>query len=423
MKKNALGRLLVSGVFFFVLGVWGPPLAAQSPPRGEMEIFSWWTGDAGTALEVLIKRFEAKHPQVKVVNTAVAGESGSKAKTQLKTRMLEGTPPDSVQVPAGREIIATLVKAERLEDLTALYQSQGWMAVFRRDLIRLLVTDDGIWTVPVDIQRANLMWYVPANLKKWGVTPPGTWRAFFQVAPKLKAQGVVPLALANSRAAGHLWESLALAVLGPDKWEALWNGALPWTSDEVIDIWRIFGGILEYTNADAANLTWQQAADRMVNGQAAFYIMGDWTANYLVAAFELKPGQDFGWSAAPETNGEFMFLADSFGLPRGAANREAALAWLAFVGSREGSDAFNPLKGAISAHLDSDLSRYGAYSRTAARDFARDRIVGSMIHGVVASEDFMNGFAGVMEKFLQNRNPQQAALAVEAIAMQDGIAP
>jgi glucose/mannose transport system substrate-binding protein len=118
-----------------------------------------------------------------------------------------------------------------------------------------------------------------------------------------------------------------------------------------------------------------------------------------------------------------MFTAEAFGLPRGAVNREAALAWLTVAASREGSDVLNPLKGTISARLDSDLSRYNTYSRTAARDFARDRIVGSMIHGVVASEDFMDGFAGVMEKFLQSRNPHQAALAVEAIAIREGIAP
>ena len=116
-----------------------------------------------------------------------------------------------------------------------------------------------------------------------------------------------------------------------------------------------------------------------------------------------------------------MFLAEAFGLPKGVANRDAALAWLTVVGSREGSDTFNPLKGAISARLDSDLSKYNAYSRIAARDFARDRIVGSLLHGVVASEDFMNRFAHVMENFLERRNPLQAARAMEIIAKENGI--
>ena len=92
------------------------------------------------------------------------------------------------------------------------------------------------------------------------------------------------------------------------------------------------------------------------------------------------------------------------------------------VGSREGSDAFNPLKGAISARLDRDLSRYNTYSRIAARDFARDRLVGSLLHGVVANEDFMNKFAHVMENFIKRRNPIQAARAMAVIAKENGIA-
>ncbi|MDJ0802835.1 MAG: hypothetical protein QNI97_08180, partial [Desulfobacterales bacterium] len=80
-------------------------------------------------------------------------------------------------------------------------------------------------------------------------------------------------------------------------------------------------------------------------------------------------------------------------------------------------------KGAISARLDSDLSKYNPYSRIAAQDFARDRIVGSLLHGVVASEDFMNKFAHVVEIFLKRRNPRQAALAMEVIAKENGIAP
>ena len=91
------------------------------------------------------------------------------------------------------------------------------------------------------------------------------------------------------------------------------------------------------------------------------------------------------------------------------------------VGSKAGADEFNPLKGSISPRLDSDLSKYNEYSQSAAEDFSNDRIVGSLAHGVVANEGFMNDFATVMEMFLKNRNPEQAANAAEAIAKQNGI--
>ena len=48
--------------------------------------------------------------------------------------------------------------------------------------------------------------------------------------------------------------------------------------------------------------------------------------------------------------------------------------------------------------------------------------MGSLLHGVVASEDFMNKFAYVMENFIKRRNPLRAAQAMADIAKENGIA-
>lgn len=388
---------------------------------GQLEIFSWWAGDEGPALQALIDLYKKDNPGVEVVNATVTGGSGVNAKAVLKTRMLGGEPPDSFQVHAGQELIGTWVKADRMEDLTPLFKEKGWMNAFPEGLIKNIGTDKGIWSVPVNIHRSNVMWYVPGNLEKWGVKPPASWDEFFAAADKLKAAGVLPLALAENWTVNHLWESVALASLGPDGWDNLWNGKLPFDSPEGIKAWELFGKVLSYTNSDASSLSWQQATDMVVDGRAAFNIMGDWAAGYMSTTKKLEPGTSFGWVASPDTGGEFMFLADSFGLPKGAPNRDNVLAWLALLGSREGSDAFNPIKGSISARTDSDLSKYNAYGQSAAGDFAKDRIVGSLAHGVTANEGFMNDFASVMEMFLKSRNAEAAAKAAAQIAKKNGI--
>ena len=141
----------------------------------------------------------------------------------------------------------------------------------------------------------------------------------------------------------------------------------------------------------------------------------------MATTLKLKPGQGFGWAASPGTGGEFMFLSDSFGLPKGAPHRDNAIAWLKILGSKEGSDAFNPLKGSISARTDTDLSKYNDYLKSAAADFGQDRIVGSLAHGVTANEGFMNDFASVMEMFLKSKNADVAAQAAQQIAVKNGI--
>ena len=420
MRFTKLAIVVLLGIS--LIGLFSTTFAQQQKHlTGKLEIFSWWAGNEGPALQALINLYESKYPDVKVINATVAGGSGINAKAVLKTRMLGGNPPDSFQVHAGQELIGTWVIAHRMEDLTWMFKQQGWLNVFPKNLIDLISTKDGIWSVPVNIHRSNVMWYIPDNLKKWGVQVPQTWDEFLQIAPKLQAQGVIPLALGTTWTAEHLWESVALSVLGPDKWDALWKGELSFTSPEMLKVWDLFGKILQYTNSDAASLSWQQATDLVVNGKAAFNVMGDWAAGYMSTTLKLQPGKDFGWAPSPGTNGVFVMLSDSFGLPVGAPDRDNAIAWLELLGSKEGQDAFNPLKGSISPRLDSDLSKYNVYSQSAAADWHKDTIVGSLVHGVVANERFMDGFATVMDIFLNGRNPEQAAKAAEAIAIQSGI--
>jgi glucose/mannose transport system substrate-binding protein len=394
---------------------------AAPEKKSELEIFSWWAGDEGPALQALIDIYKKKYPDVKVINATVTGGSGVNAKAVLKTRMLGGEPPDSFQVHAGQELIGTWVKADRMENLTPLFKEEGWMDIFPEGLVKLLGTDKGIWSVPVNIHRSNVMWYIPANLKKWGVKAPKSWKKFLAIAPKLKAKGVVPLALAQNWTVNHLWESVALATLGPDNWDALWTGNLKFDSPKGIKVWKLLGKILKFTNADASSLSWQQATDMVIDGRAAFNLMGDWAAGYMTTTKKLTPGAGYGWVASPNTEGIFMFLADSFGLPKKAPHRDNAVAWLKILGSKEGSDTFNPLKGSISARKDSDLSKYNDYLKSAAADFKKDRVVGSLAHGVAANETFMGGFASITEMFLKSKNAKAAAKAAQQLADKSGI--
>ncbi len=388
----------------------------------ELEIFSWWAGDEGPALQALIDQYQQEYENTEVINATVAGGSGVNARAVLKTRMLGGDPPDSFQVHAGQELIGTWVTAERMEDLTPLFEEEGWMDAFPQGLLDLISTEGGIWSVPVNIHRSNVLWYMPSNLEEWGVSVPSSWDEFLNTTcPALQEQNVTPLVVGENWTQQHLWESVALATLGTENYGRLWSGELSFTDPEVVEVWETFGQILDCTNEDATGLTWQQATDRVANGDAAFNVMGDWAAGYMSTTLGLTPSEGFGWAASPGTEGNFMLLSDSFGLPVGAPHPENAREWLRLVGSQEGQDTFNPLKGSISPRLDSDLSQYNAYSQSAAEDYQENTQVGSLVHGAVANETFMSEFASVMESFLSSRNPEAAANAAQEIASQTGI--
>ncbi len=405
--------------FFLVVACAALFGVTKAQAQEKLEIFSWWAGDEGPALQALIDRYSALYPSIQAINSTVTGGSGVNARAVLKTRMLGGDPPDSFQVHAGQELIGTWVVANRMEDLTGLFKSEGWTTKFPPGLISLLSAKGGIWSVPVNIHRSNVMWYVPAKLKGWGVTPPKTWDEFLATCKTLKDKGLqYPLALGENWTLVHLWESVALGVLGPDDWNAMFRGKLKFNDPKVVKVWDTFGKVLAYANTDASGLSWQQAVDRMLKGDAAFNIMGDWAAGYMSTTLKLQPGEGFGWAASPGTGGTFMMLSDSFGLPLGVKHKDAAIKWLKLLGSREGQDIFNPLKGSIAARLDSDLTKYNAYLQSAAKDWKSEKVVGSLAHGAVAPESFGSQFGTVMEIYLSGKNAKAAASAAQAIADQ-----
>jgi glucose/mannose transport system substrate-binding protein len=421
MKKYFVFLLSV-----FILSGIAPAASQPETPTGKLEIFSWWAGDEGPALEALIRLYNAHYPDVEVVNATVTGGAGVNFRAVLKTRMLGGNPPDSFQVHAGQELIGTWVVADRMQDLTWLYEQEGWFDVFPRGVLDELSYEGGIYSVPVNIHRAGVLWYIPANLAAWGIAaPPATLDEFYADCATLQAQGITPLVLGETWTAIHLWDQVALSVLGADGYDALWSGGLSPTSAEMIAVWDAYGRVLDCTNLqeNAAGLSWQQATDLLVAGEAAFNVMGDWVVGYLSTTLGLVAGEDYGWADFPGTAGSFTWLSDTFGLPVGAPNEAAAVAWLRLLGSLEGQNAFNPLKGSIPARTDAVAlapELYNPYLRYTAGKWAGDRLVGSMMHGVVANERFMGDFNQVLDIYIRSRSSATAAAAMDSVCMQAG---
>jgi glucose/mannose transport system substrate-binding protein len=421
LKKRFLTFLVVAMMTMFA----GNVFAQDSQLSGDLEIFSWWAGDEGPALEALIALYNQQNPSVNVINATVTGGSGVNARAVLKTRMLGGTPPDSFQVHAGQELTGTWVVADRMEDLTPLFEEQGWMDVFPAGVFDSISYEGGIYSVPVNIHRSNVMWYNPAKVEEWGIAVPTTVEEFLAVCPTIQAQGVTPLVVGEAWTVNHLWESVALAVLGAEGWDGIWTGATPANGDAMKQVWTTFGQVLDCTNIaeDAAGLSWQQAIDKVVAGEAAFNIMGDWAAGYMTTTLGLEPGTGFGYAPSFGTAGNFLWLSDSFGLPTGVANRDNTLAWLALLGSVDGQNAFNPLKGSIPARIDAVATApelYNAYLQSAATDWSSNVLAPSLIHGTAANERFMGDFGQVMEIFLASRSADAAANAMQAICTTSG---
>ena len=401
-------------------GATGTAGATGEDVSGDVEVFSWWTGGGEAAgLEAMLAVFEQQYPDATFVNAAVAGGAGTNARAVLATRLQAADPPDSFQGHAGQELIGTYVAADQLEPLNDLYDANGWRDVMPESLIPLISQGDSIYSVPVNIHRANVLWYNPKVLSEHGIQPPTTWEEFFTAAETLKAAGVIPLAMGEQWTAMHLFETVLLGTVGPEKNNALWASGGDWASPDVATALDNFRRAVEYTNEDAASLTWQDAAKLVADGDAGFNIMGDWVDGYFSGTTEggnlaLTPGQDYNWAPVPGTDGTFQFLSDSFTLPRGAPNAAGARAWLTVSGSREGQEAFNPVKGSICARTDCNTELFNEYLKSAIDDWSQDGIVGSLTHGVVAADPLKAAMDTALGLFLQSRDSAALQAALQA---------
>ena len=394
-----------------------PPAASGTGPvAGDFEFFSWWTGPGDSeGKDALLNLFKQENPSVNVIDAVVAGGAGTNAQAALATRLQTNDPPDSYQRHAGAELLAD-IQAGKVEDITALYDQEGWRDVFPQRLLDMITVDGKLYSVPVNIHRSNLLWYNPAVLEEAGISaPPKTWSEFLDQAAKLEAAGKTALTIGPLWTQEHLAENVLLGELGADAYNGLWTGQTDWTSPEVISALDMFTKVLEHTNIKEAAADWQPALDPIIDGDAAYNVMGDWANTYFATAKKLAYQDQYNVTTSPGTEGVFNFLSDSFTLPVGAKHRDAAVAWLRLAGSKEGQDVFNPIKGSIPARTDADASKYTGYSAVPLQDWSNpsEQIVGSLTHGAVANNAWKAEIETALGDFVSNGDSAKFAQAVK----------
>ncbi len=387
------------------------------PASTQFEFFSWWTGGGDSeGKEALLELYQQRNPGIEVLDSAIAGGAGTNAQAELANRLLADNPPDSYQRHAGAELLAD-IQANEVEDLTFLYDQEGWRNIFPQRLLEMITVDGKIYSVPVNIHRSNLIWYNPEVLQEAGISaPPQSWGEFLTQAATLEAANKIPLTVGPAWTQQHLLENVLLGELGPDAYAGLWNGTTDWESQPVIDALNMFTEVLKHTNLDSAAADWQPAIDPIVEGDAAYNVMGDWAFTYYQTVKGLEFETGYNVAPSPGTNGVFNFLSDSFTLPVGAPHRDAAIKWLQLAGSKDGQDAFNPVKGSIPARTDADPAKYTGYLAKPLQDWTNPatKIVGSLAHGAVADNAWKAEIDSALGEFVSSGDAAAFAAAVKS---------
>ncbi len=413
---TAAGVLALGGTFAEFLAACGGPGGTAAT---KLEIFSWWTaGGEADGLAEMYKIYKAKYPSVTIVNQAVAGGAGSNAKAVLATRMQGGKPPDSFQVHAGQELVSTWVKASKMEPITSVWASEGWDKVIPQDLKTIVSSGTDVWSVPVNVHRGNALW---VSSKAASASSAATsLDNFLGALGTAKAAGVTaPLALGSKGnwQVTMLFENNLVAVGGADFYRGLFTGKSSWSDNNIKTALNYISKMLNYVNSDHATIDWDQAAGRVQAGTSLATIMGDWAKGYFTAN-NWKPDTDFTGIPHPGTQGTYMIVCDTFGVPKGAPDHDNALNWVKVCGSRDGQAAFNPKKGSIPARTDVPASLFDSIAQRFMGEFKNASLTPSIAHGSAAPEAFASGLNDEMGQFVQKKNVNASASNIAKLADQ-----
>ncbi|PLR94699.1 ABC transporter substrate-binding protein [Bacillus sp. T33-2] len=384
----------------------------------KVELFSWWTrGGEADGLNAIIDSFAKSHKDIEVVNATVAGGAGSNAKAVLATRMQGGDPPDLFQVHAGAELNGSWVESGKMEPLTDLYEEEGWMDKFPESLISMISSDGEIYSVPVNIHRGNELWYNKKLFDENGLEVPKTFDDFFKVADALKKKGITPFGFGSKEGweSLHVFETVLVGTLGVDNYNKLWTGEQKFDSPEVKDALKTFLKMLSYANEDHPARSWQDAATLIQEDKAAMTIMGDWLQGYYTSV-GMEANKDYGYAPSPNNGNIFMVVSDTFALPKGAKNSDAAREFLKVLGSVEGQDAFNPKKGSIPARIDAGKGDYSEYLKDQMEEFKTNELTASIAHGSAAKEGFVTEANKIVNTFVAQKDVDDAAKKLQEAA-------
>jgi glucose/mannose transport system substrate-binding protein len=330
-----------------------------------VEVLHWWTsGGEAAAIGVLKKALEAKG--IGWVDAAVAGGGGEAATTALKARVTAGDPPTAAQVLI--QGLKEWADEGLLGDLTPVAKKENWDAVLPPE-VKAAAAPNGTYVgVPFNIHRANWLWMNAKVFADNGLTPPKTWEEFFAAGDKLKAKGIIPLALGGQDwQETIIFEDALLGVGGPEFFKkalvdldpaALNSGQMGQAFDQL----RKIKG---YVDPNSPGRAWNDATAMVLRGEAAMQLMGDFAKGEMVAA-KLTPGVDILCAPAPGTSGTYLWHADFFEMFKAEGEAQKAQFQMASsIMDPKFQETFNIAKGSIPPRLDVPLDNFDQCAKAA----------------------------------------------------------
>jgi glucose/mannose transport system substrate-binding protein len=372
--------------------------SALAEPKTNM-LHQWATGSDAAAIAKLGEMFEAAGGTWE--QTAIAGHTANTL-AKLRADVVAGNAPPAVQLK-GPEI-AEWDATGGTANLDELAAAENWDAVVAPELLPVM-KPTGHWVAaPMNIHRINWIWANKAVLDAAGITElPKTWAEFNADCEKVIAIGKI--CLAHLSADWTDATTFEVVVYGQDidlfrrafvegDIDALRSPEMAKAFEQM----RLM--VSKYMDPAIAGRDYDTASNMMANGDAAFFIMGDWEIGVLLAA-GFKPGTDILCGQAPTDWGKPGFILNSdsvvFFKQSDPDYIEGQKMLASIILSPEFQTIFNQAKGSIPARLDVDLSEgFNPCQQLAQKDLQASIDAGTLVRSMAHNMTVLQKFRGAM---------------------------
>ncbi len=286
-----------------------------------------------------------------------------------------------------------------------------------------VVGNDGkVYGIPVDYYPWAVFYRKSVFAAK-NYTVPTTWDELIALCKKMQTDGLTPIAFGDKDGwpAQGTFDILNLRLNGYDFHVALMAGKEKWTDPKVTAVFQKWAEFLPYHAKDYAGLTWQNAADTLVQKKSGMYLLGLFVSAQFSATKDPADLEDLDFFPFPNLGTQYDAekaldapidtIQISAKSPKLAAELDAAKAYLEFWS--KGTTQlimFKNQPGLIPTATDADTSGYSALQKKAVAVVSEAQKITQYFDRDTRS-DFAgaNGAQSLLQKFLANPTQDLAA--------------